>query len=108
MPALQSLERLDEGLCGLYCALDDFSSFVDRVINLPLGAFDRLLSFVAEALFPAHRRQAQSRSEIEQETHCASGLEHDLVTGHAQSGDQTLLRHGLDVLALRVAHLVEP
>jgi hypothetical protein len=49
MPALQSFE-LNEGLCGLDCALDDVSGFVNRVINLTFCAFDCLLGFVTEAL----------------------------------------------------------
>jgi len=49
----------------------------------------------------------RTRSEVEQETQCASGLEHDLVTDDAELADQTLLGHGLDVLALRIAHIVE-
>ena len=47
-------------------------------------------------------------SELEQESQSPANRERDGVGHRAESCDQTLLGHGLDVLALRVAQIVQP
>lgn len=49
-----------------------------------------------------------TRSEVEQEPEGLGNCKQGLVAGRTEAGNQALLRYRLDVLAFRVARLVEP